>query len=133
MSYALCHQGEAHRRLGRTKLAVEIHEQALKLAIGNCTHLDEVDARLHLGRSLHSAGRSESAVEQFDLALRLSEDRGHALGVVEALTGLADCTPLATRADRLLRQAHSQAKIAGYSALATRLETRLDHTSAIHG
>ncbi|MFF1815875.1 BTAD domain-containing putative transcriptional regulator [Kribbella sp. NPDC058245] len=133
MSYALCHQGEAHRRLGRTKLAVEIHEQALTLAIGNCTHLDEVDARLHLGRSLLSAGRGEAAAEQFDLAFRLSQDRGHALGVVGALTGLADCTPHSACADRLLRQAHEHAHNAGYLALATRLEHRLDRTPAIHG
>ncbi|MFB6721544.1 BTAD domain-containing putative transcriptional regulator [Kribbella sp. NPDC056345] len=124
MSYALCHQGEAHRRLGRTKLAVEIHEQALKLAIGNCTHLDEVDARLHLGRSLLSAGREESAAEQFDLALRLSQDRGHALGIVDALAGLADCAPQPARADRLIRRARDVATEAGYGALAARLECR---------
>lgn len=133
MSYALCHQGEAHRRLGRTKLAVEIHEQALKLAIGNCTHLDEVDARLHLGRSLLSAGRGEAAAEQFDLALRLSQDRGHTLGVVEALTGLADCSPRSPRAGRLLRQAHDQAQTAGHTVLANRLEHRLDRVPAVHG
>ncbi|WP_344150018.1 AfsR/SARP family transcriptional regulator [Kribbella yunnanensis] len=127
MSYALCHQGEAHRRLGRTKLAVEIHEQALTLAIGNCTHLDEVDARLHLGRSLLSAGRGESAAEQFDLALRLSQDRDHALGIVEALTGLADCAQQPARADRLLRRARDVATEAGYGALATGLEYRLEH------
>ncbi|GAB3944826.1 BTAD domain-containing putative transcriptional regulator [Kribbella albertanoniae] len=131
MSYALCHQGEAHRRLGRTKLAVEIHEQALTLAIGNCTHLDEVDARLHLGRSLLSAGRGEPAAEQFELAFRLSQDRDHPLGIVEALTGLADCAPQPGRADRLLRRARDVAFEAGYGALATRLECRLERRPAV--
>ncbi|GAA0579869.1 tetratricopeptide repeat protein [Kribbella sandramycini] len=129
LSYALCHQGEAYRRMGRTKLAVEIHEQALTLAIENCTHLDEIDARLHLARSLRTARQAEAATAQYDLALRLSQDGQHTPGMVEALTGLADCTPDRVRAGRLLRQAHAQAAGSGHAALAARVERRLTPTA----
>ncbi|MEU0091777.1 BTAD domain-containing putative transcriptional regulator [Kribbella sp. NPDC006257] len=91
LSYTLCYLGDAYRQLGWADKAVDTHQQALQIAVGNCTHLDDVDARLSLGASLLAAGRSTEADEQYALVLRLCEERGHVLGIAQALTGLADC------------------------------------------
>lgn len=132
LSYALCHLGEAYRQLGWNARAVEIHRQALEIAVGNCTHLDEVDARLSLGRSLLASGRRELAEDQFERVLRLCEEREHPLGIAQALTGLADCLEpqQPSQARELVLRALAEVGDGVHPVLAARLQHRLTATTS---
>ncbi|MEV8376628.1 BTAD domain-containing putative transcriptional regulator [Kribbella sp. NPDC056861] len=130
LSYTLLHLGEAYRQLGWHAHAVKTHRQALEVAVGNCTYLDEVDARLHLGRSLLSVGRQGHAAEEFQHVLRLCEEREYPLGIAQALNGLARCIesqqPGQAR-DYLLR-ALAEVDDGVHPVLAARLQDRLTAT-----
>ncbi|MEV6417801.1 BTAD domain-containing putative transcriptional regulator [Kribbella sp. NPDC051718] len=127
LSYALCHLGEAYRQLGWHAQAVETHRRALEIAVDNCTYLDEVDARLNLGRSLLTHGCQDQAEDQYQLVLRLCEDRQYPLGIAQALVGLADCHESLQpgEARGLLLRALAAVSDGVHPVLAGRLEDRL--------
>jgi DNA-binding SARP family transcriptional activator/tetratricopeptide (TPR) repeat protein len=132
LSYTLCYLGDAYRQLGWADKAVDTHQQALQIAVGNCTHLDDVDARLSLGASLLAAGRSTEADEQYILVLRLCEERGHVLGIAQALTGLADCVEAAYpgQSRALLERALERVDGGVHPVAAERLRSRLTGVAA---
>ncbi|GAA3595218.1 AfsR/SARP family transcriptional regulator [Kribbella ginsengisoli] len=127
LSYALCHLGEAYRQLGWHAQAVETHRRALEIAVDNCTYLDEVDARLNLGRSLLTHNCRDQAEDQYQLVLRLCEDRQYPLGIAQALVGLADCRESLQpgEAHKLLLRALAAVSDGVHPVLAGRLQDRL--------
>jgi tetratricopeptide (TPR) repeat protein len=99
----------------------------VEIAVDNCTYLDEVDARLNLGRSLLTHGRREEAEAEYQRVLRLCEDREYPLGIAQALAGLADCHESLQPGDaqRLLLRALAAVGDGVHPVLADRLQNRL--------